>query len=93
MVRLPLPDGTSRDAIDDAAHAAGLLLLNILPRTESYPAQLVYVTPDRRALVHFVDAGPGAVGWVVRADGDPSTEARWAEVLRAASSDAPEGAA
>jgi len=84
VIRIPLPDDTSRDAVDDAALAAGLALLNVLPRTDTYPAQLVYVTSDRRALVHFVDAGAGALAWVVRAEGDPAVEERWAGVLRAA---------
>jgi hypothetical protein len=85
MIRIPLPDGTSRDAVDDIALAAGLALLNILPRTETLPAQLVYVTSDYRALVHLVDAGP--LAWVVRAQGDPGSatgvEERWAGALRA----------
>jgi hypothetical protein len=84
VISIALPDDTSRDAEDDAALAAGLALLNVLPRTEAYPAQRVYVTPDHLALAHFVNAGAGAVAWVVRAEGDPAVEERWAGVLRAA---------
>ncbi len=87
MIRIALPDDTSRDAEDDAALAAGLALLNVLPRTDTYPAQRVYVTSDQRALVHFVSAGAGAVAWIVRAEGDPGVEERWAGVLRAAMAD------
>src|SRR5262249_40896436 len=57
MVRIVLPDATSRDAIDDLAAALGFLLINIVPRTEAYPAQVIYLTPDRRAMVHLVDEG------------------------------------
>jgi hypothetical protein len=84
VIQVSLPGDTSRDAVDDAALAVGLVLLNILPRTDTYPAQLVYVTPDRRASVHFVDAGAGAVAWVVRAEGYPAIEERWAGALRVA---------
>ena len=85
MIRLVLPDTTPRDALDDAAHALGLLLLNIVPRADTYPAQVIYLTPDRRAAVHLVDEGRGgALCWVVRAEGDGAegVEARWAEALR-----------
>lgn len=85
MIRLVLPDTTPRDALDDAAAALGLLLLNIVPRADSYPAQVIYLTPDRRAVVHLVDEGRGgALCWVVRAEGEgaEAVEARWAEALR-----------
>jgi hypothetical protein len=81
MIRLSLPDDTSRDAVDDMAADAGLFLVNILPRTDAYPAQVIYLTPDRRALVHFVDAGPGARAFVVRAHDDAAAEERWAARL------------
>jgi hypothetical protein len=87
MIRISLPDDTSRDAVDDAALAACLALLNITPRTDRFPAQRVYVTSDHRALVHFIDDA-GTVAWVVRAQGDAASatgvEERWAGVLRAA---------
>lgn len=92
MIRIVLPDATPRDAIDDTAVALGLLLVNIVPAAETHPAQLVYVTPDRRAAVHLVDEGRGgALCWVVRTEGDDATEARWAEALRRA--EATQGAA
>jgi hypothetical protein len=73
----------SRDVADDAAAALGLFLVNIVPGTETYPAQAIYVTPDRGAQIHLVDAA-GALSWVVRAGGDATVEARWSEALRAA---------
>jgi len=85
MIRIVLPDATPRDALDDAAAALGLLLLNIIPRTETYPAQVIYLTPDRRAAVHLVDEGSGgALCWLVRAEGEGAelAEARWADALR-----------
>ena len=84
MIRLLLADDTPRDAVDDAASRTGLFLVNILPRTDAYPAQTVYFTPDRRALVYFVDAGPGARALLVRTEGDPAAEERWAAALRGA---------
>jgi len=84
MIRLILPDSTPRDALDDAAAALGLLLVNIVPRTDAHPAQIVYVTPDRAAAVHLVDeGGGGALCWVVRGEGEAAAavEARWAEAL------------
>jgi hypothetical protein len=85
MVRIVLPDATPRDTIDDTAAALGLLLLNILPRTAEYPAQLIYLTPDRQALVHLVDEGAGgALAWMIRAEAGADVEARWAEALRGA---------
>ena len=86
MIRLVLPDATSRDALDDAAAALGLLLVNIVPRSETFPAQHVYVTPDRAAAVHLVDPGSsGPLCWVIRGEGEAASavEARWAEALGA----------
>lgn len=84
MKRIVLHDTTPRDAIDDAATALGLLLVNIVPKAETYPAQVIYVTPDRRAAVHLVDEGAGgALCWIVKAEGDDAAaiEARWAASL------------
>lgn len=95
MIRLVLPDAAPRDALDDCAAAAGLLLINIVPRAEAYPAQVLYLTPDRRAIVHLVDEGAGgALAWVVRAEGEGSeaVEQRWADALREAMARAGEAA-
>jgi hypothetical protein len=88
MMRIVLHDTTPRDALDDAAHALGLLLVNIVPKADAYPAQLIYVTPDREASVHLVDEGEGgALAWIVKAEGDEAAaiEARWAASLEAQS--------
>jgi hypothetical protein len=82
MVRIVLPDATPRDTLDDAAADLGLALVNIVSKTEAHPAQLIYVTPDRRAQVHLVDEGAGgALCYVVQ--GDEVEEARWSGALRA----------
>ncbi|APR75791.1 Hypothetical protein A7982_01137 [Minicystis rosea] len=86
MVRIVLPDAVSRDTLDDVAAALGLLLVNIVPATDAHPAQVIYVTPDRRAAVHLVDEGRGgSLCWAVRGEGqgESEAEAHWAEVLRA----------
>ena len=91
MMRIVQKDTTPRDAIDDAAHALGLLLVNIIPKTEAYPAQVIYITPDRQASVHLVDEGQGgALAWIVKAEGDDAEaiEARWAASLTAQRDDA-----
>lgn len=87
MMRLVLPDATPRDDLDDIAAELGLLLINIVPRADTHPAQVIYVTPDRQAAVHLVDeGGAGSLCWVVRGEGASAeeVEARWAEALRGA---------
>jgi hypothetical protein len=81
VIRLPLAEGTTRDAVDDLAFAVGLRLVNIVPRTEAFPAQLVYVTPDGAVGAHLVDH-EGALTWILR--GEEAAEQRWAEAIRAA---------
>lgn len=81
MIRLPMAEGTTRDEVDDLAVAAGLRLVNIVPRTEAFPAQLVYVTEDGAVAAHLVDH-EGSLTWVLR--GDDAAEARWAEAIRRA---------
>ena len=82
MVRIVLPDATPRDALDDAAADLGLSLVNIVAKTEAHPAQLIYVTPGRRAQIHLVDEGAGgALCYVVQ--GEAAEEARWGDALRA----------
>jgi hypothetical protein len=83
MIRLALPDTATRDALDDLAVACGLLLVNIVPAGEAHPAQLIYVTPDRRTQIHLIEGvgyvlqGPGEVGWekVLRARLGPAEAA------------------
>ncbi len=83
MIRIGLPAATPRDAVDDTAASLGFLLVNIVPRTDTYPAQVIYLTPDRQALVHLVDEGAkGSLSWVVRAEGGEGIEERWASALR-----------
>jgi hypothetical protein len=76
MIRVVPRDSVSRDDIDDAAFALGFLLVNIVPRSELHPAQVVYVTPDRRGSVHLVE--DGGLSFVVQGD----DEERWAAALR-----------
>jgi hypothetical protein len=90
----PNAGAPSRDALDDVAAAVGLLLVNLVPAGAGYPAQTIYLTPDRRALVHLVDEGPGGgLCWAVRGEGEgaDAAEAHWAGALRAAL-EAPEAA-
>jgi len=73
MLRIALREDTTRDAIDDATHEAGFLLVNILPPSATHPAQIIYTTRDRLTFLHLIeDARLGALYFVVQG---PSEEA------------------
>ncbi len=55
MIRLVLAERVTSDDLDDLAAQAGLLLLSLVPAADTYPAQAIYRTRDRRALVHVID--------------------------------------
>lgn len=55
MIRLVLAERVTSDDLDDLAVRAGFLLLNLIPAADTYPAQAIYRTRDRRALVHVID--------------------------------------
>jgi hypothetical protein len=78
--RIVLAEGTTRDAIDDAAYAGGWMLLNILPAGEQHPAQRIFLAPDRQCFLHFVeDARLGPPYAVVQG----ADAARWEDDVRA----------
>jgi hypothetical protein len=69
-------DSTTPDDIDDAAHAGGWVLLNILPATEQHPAQRIFMAPDRESFIHIVeDARLGPPYAVVQGAGAERWEA------------------
>ena len=53
MWAIALPDGTTRDAIDDAMRSAGLVLVDLRAAGPGQPRQVVAMTPDRRGAVTF----------------------------------------
>lgn len=55
MIRLVLAESVTVDELDDRARSLGLLLMNILPAGDTHPAQTIYRTGDRQALVHVID--------------------------------------
>jgi hypothetical protein len=55
MIRLVLAERVTSDDLDDLAVQAGFLLLNLVPAADTHPAQAIYRTRDRRALVHVID--------------------------------------
>jgi hypothetical protein len=81
VIRVELQAGATRDAVDDAAHALGLALVNIVPAAPGRPAQLVFVSPDRRVGVHLVER-EGALSWAIRTEPeDAALEESWATRL------------
>jgi hypothetical protein len=55
MIRLVLAERVTSDDLDDLAARAGFLLLNLVPAADTHPAQAIYRTRDRQALVHVID--------------------------------------
>lgn len=55
MTRLVLGEAVSDDVLDDARLALGLQLVNVTPATRSTPAQLQFLSRDRRSLIAVVD--------------------------------------
>lgn len=55
MIRLVLAERVTSDDLDDLVYQAGFLLLNRAPATATHPAQAIYRTRDRQALVHVID--------------------------------------
>ncbi len=55
MIRLVLAESVTVDDLDDLALKVGLVLMNIVPAGDNHPAQTIYRTRDRQALVHVID--------------------------------------
>ena len=55
MIHVTLAETVTRDDLDDAAVSAGWLLLNIVPKTAAFPAQVIWATADRRTMIHIID--------------------------------------
>jgi hypothetical protein len=51
---LVLADGTSHDAVDDAAHGTGFSLVNVVPRDDAFPRQRIYARPGGATFLHDV---------------------------------------
>lgn len=80
MIRIVLAESVTRDDLDDAAVEGGWLLLDIVPATSTFPAQIIYLTPDRQNLIHLVDDARLATVHAVVVGPD---EPRWAAAVRA----------
>jgi hypothetical protein len=67
--RVILPPSTTHDAVDEALHDLGCLLVNAIPRTEELPAQFILLTADRRHFIHVIeDPRLDALAIVVRGE-------------------------
>ena len=50
-----LPNGVGSDAIDDAARAMGLRIVNVVPKSDGVPPQVLFARVDGEGHVAFVD--------------------------------------
>ncbi|MEZ4294388.1 MAG: hypothetical protein R3B70_05395 [Polyangiaceae bacterium] len=64
-----LGDAVPRDAVEDACAELGLRLSNVVPQTATHPAQAIYVTPDRRTLLHLLEDEAQGRAVVTRGEG------------------------
>lgn len=55
MTRVELPAGFSLDQLDDLVVAQGLQLLDLLPASDTHPAQQIYIDPEARTFLHLVE--------------------------------------
>ena len=55
MLRIVLADSVTRDDVDDAIVAHRWRLADVVAASAAHPAQLVLLTEDRGAAMHFVD--------------------------------------
>jgi hypothetical protein len=77
MIRLVLAESVTVDDLDDLAHRAGLVMMNIVPAADSHPGQTIYRTGDRQALVHVInDARAASLIVVVQGPDAAETAAR-----------------
>jgi hypothetical protein len=87
MNTIPLRPDLTRDEVDDVAYEGGWHLLNVLPATDRFPAQRIFLAPDRlHNLVIVDDARLGPPYAVVQGE----APGRWEEEIRARFG-APEG--
>lgn len=63
-----LGDGVSRESVEDACSELGLRLANVTQRSESHPAQMIYVAPDKRTWLHFIEDEAAGRAIVLRGD-------------------------
>ena len=80
MIRLVLAESVTVDDLDDLALRVGLVLMNLIPAGDAHPAQTIYRTGDRQALVHVIN-DPRAASLIVVVQGPD--EAETAALLRA----------
>lgn len=77
MIRLVLAESVTVDDLDDLALGVGLLMMNILPAGDAHPAQTIYRTRDRQALVHVIDdARAASLLVIVQGPDEADTAAR-----------------
>ena len=74
MIRLVLAPSVTVDDLDDVVFGLGLVMMNILPAGDAHPAQTIYRTPDRQALVHVIN-DPRAAALLVIVQGPDAAEA------------------
>jgi hypothetical protein len=53
--QVALENSVTRDQIDDVLADLGCALVNVVPRSDEHPAQIILVTADRCHLVYVID--------------------------------------
>ncbi len=77
MIRLVLAESVTVDELDDLALGVGLVMMNIVPAADNHPAQTIYRTRDRQALVHVIDdARAASLLVIVQGPDEAETAAR-----------------
>lgn len=78
-----LGDAVPRDAVEDACADLGLRLSNVVPRTAAHPAQIIFVSADRRTFLHLVEDEAAGRAVVVRGERAEETAASFLRAVGA----------
>ena len=81
--QLRLGDAVPRDAVEDACVDLGFRLSNVVPRTAAHPAQIIFVSADRRTLLHLVEDEAAGRAVVVRGERAEETAASFLRAVGA----------
>ncbi|MBK8253636.1 MAG: hypothetical protein IPK82_13335 [Polyangiaceae bacterium] len=63
-----LGEAVSRDVVEAACADLGLRLSNVVPKTETHPAQWIFVTRDKVTMVHLMEDPGFGKALVVRGE-------------------------
>jgi hypothetical protein len=69
-MRMVLSAGVDRDDVERALIAAGMRMIAVIAKSASHPAQLVFLSEDRRSVAHWVVDDRGGSTFLVFAGPD-----------------------